>query len=92
MINCELNSSLKLKSNIIEKSKCISYSDKIKYIPFDLMGKEYNDVRLYSFLSKKQQEEHDKMLFMALEIVDDNNKYSEQNIKCKNCDFKDICI
>ena len=92
MINCELKSSVKLQSNVALQLNCTHYEDKQKYLPFDLLGQEYNDVRLSNKLTEHQSIKHEKMLYYAKNIISDNTKYSDTHSECSNCKYKDICV
>lgn len=63
-------SSLKLVSNIILKSEY--EKDHRKYLPFDLLPKEYNDVRLDNQLTDYQRQQKLKNLFAAQYTITDD--------------------
>ena len=57
------NTTLKLSSNIMLKSKCPV--DCTKYLPYDLMPIAYKDSRCRDMLTEYQQLQQDKSKFMA---------------------------
>lgn len=63
-------SSLKLVSNIMLKSKFEQNHN--AYLPFDMLSRESHDSRLSGRLSKFQQEQKIKRMFMATKVVSDD--------------------
>lgn len=70
-----INSNIIVKSNIISAKKVFSEDGGIKcYIPVDLLPEEWlENIRgLWHFLTKQQQEQADKKLFLARNLIDNN--------------------
>lgn len=67
-------SSLKLVSNIMLRSRYKKTSDSyIAYLPFDLLPKEYSDVRNDMNLTELQQIQKWKKMFAAERIIEDTD-------------------
>lgn len=88
---CELKSSIKLISNVIDKGK----ADKLGlYIPADLKKPEQLDSRVLHELTSQQKIQVAKREFYAKIIIDSDERFSdlpENKEMCENCEFKDKC-
>lgn len=71
----EVSARIKIKSNIILKSKYIEYGQ--EYLPLELLPKEYWDVRLNNYRSSAQKEQFYKYPFYAKRIVDEEEPLAE---------------
>lgn len=88
-MNCKSN--LKLIVNIVDKEK----GNRIGlYIPFDLKPKEQKNKLIEHILAPEQRAQRDKELFYVEEenILDVDDRYSNDNKECEGCPYIDICV
>lgn len=75
-------SKLRVKSNIIQYSKYHAHPcEFIKYIPYNLLPKEYKDDRIYYTLTTSQKNYCDAMLFYTDKIVKVENVLDEEDLR-----------
>lgn len=89
-MNCDGKTTLKLASNIIVGKNNVGF-----YIPIELKPKEYKDVRMAGCLSERQKRQSEKQLFWTDNVKESKERYpdrKENQQKCKDCEFRDICF